>query len=157
MTFAAEQWSVIKNEIDPLWAAHYSELAQDKEKVHLAPDYRKYQVHSDNGMLEIMAARKDGALVGYVFSLVDTHLHYATTLCGFWDLYFLIPEVRKGVGLSIAKHPGITLFREAEKILRARGVKKMFSGTKLWHDAGELFEYLGWNETERLFTKWIGE
>ena len=157
ITYLVEPWSLIRSEIAQLWQRHYDELVSDKDKIPLAPDYRQYQEHATSGALHIVTARSDGQLIGYVFAIVRPHLHYATTLCGFWDLYYVTPEHRKGLGLSLVGHPGVALFREAEKSLRARGVKKMFSGTKMWRDASHIFEYLGWVETERLFTKWIGD
>lgn len=156
ITYLVEPWSLIRSEIIPLWEKHYDELVHDKDRIPLAPDFRKYQEYATAGALHIVTARKQGQLIGYVFAIVTPHLHYATTLCGFWDLYYVLPEHRKGEGLSLAKHPGKMLFQEAERTLKARGVLKMFSGTKLWRDASCIFEYLGWVETERLFTKWIG-
>ena len=39
---------------------------------------------------------------------------------------------------------GYRLLQEAERNLKARGVKKVFSGTKLHLDMGRLFDRLGW-------------
>jgi hypothetical protein len=41
--------------------------------------------------------------------------------------------------------------------LKQRGVKKIFTGTKLSLDMGPIFERLGWTEAERLFCKYIGD
>lgn len=150
ITFETESWDAIRDEIAPLWRLHYEEIASDRDRIPLAPDYVKYQRYSDCGQLHITVAREGGRMVGYAFALVDTALHYATTLCGFYDLYWLEPERRKGMA-------GIMLLKETEKALKARGVRKIFTGTKVWKDVGPLFERMGWQETERLFTKWVGD
>jgi hypothetical protein len=49
------------------------------------------------------------------------------------------------------------LFANAEKALKARGVQRLFTGTKLSKDASLIFERGGWNESERLFIKYIGD
>lgn len=149
ISFCTESWSQVRHEIAPLWQRHHDELVQDKDRVPLAPDLAKYQAQDTAGSLHIVTARRRGALVGYVVAIVETHLHYRRTLCAFFDLYYLLPEHRAGWA-------GVRLFIEAERALKARGVQKLFSGTKLWQDASPIFERLGWVETERLFTRWIG-
>lgn len=150
ITCQTEAWADARAEIVGYWPAHYEEIARDKEKIPLAPDFRAYDTFGASGELHVVTVRKDGALVGYHLSLVRPHLHYTTTLCAFVDIYWLRPDCRKGMA-------GVKLFKEAERSLKARGVKKVFTGTKLALDAGRIFERLGWHETERLFTKYIGD
>jgi hypothetical protein len=52
---------------------------------------------------------------------------------------------------------GANLFASAEHALKARGVRRLFTGTKLSRDASRLFERSGWDEAERLFIKYIGD
>jgi hypothetical protein len=98
-------------------------------------------------MLAIVTARQEGRLVGYVAAIINTHLHYASTKFGTLDVFWLAPDVRKSVN-------GVGLFTAIEEELKRRGVVKMIGQTKLGpHDVGLIFEFLGWTETERLFTK----
>lgn len=141
-------WAEVCDEIGPLWARHYDEIAD--HRIPLDPDWDRYGCLADLGNLHVVAARDGGALVGYLFAFVDWHMHYKSTLFASFDLYYVAPEYRTGL-------LGLKLFREAERTLKARGVRKIIGNTKLEHDASVLFLRLGWSETERIFTKYIGD
>jgi GNAT superfamily N-acetyltransferase len=132
--------------MEALWPAHWQEVAIDHETIKLAPDYKQYEAFADSGALHIVTAREAGKIVGYHISIVRPHLHYKNDLHGFTDVYYISPAFRQG-------WVGVKLFKYVEKTLKARGVKKIFSGTKLHLDMGPIFERMGWRETERLFSK----
>lgn len=146
-----EPWFLLRPHILPLWERHHAEIGDpaDRGRIALSPHWARYDARDAEGALHIMTMRQAGALIGYVFVIVDVHLHYRETLCGFFDLYWVDPEYR-------GHWAGVRLMRETEASLKARGIKKLFSGTKLWHDASAMFKRCGWAETERLHTKWIG-
>jgi L-amino acid N-acyltransferase YncA len=150
VTYATEQWSDVWREMAPLWEAHWLEVALDHEAVPLAPDIAAYDALEAAGMLNVLVARKAGQVIGYHLAIVKPHLHYKNSLHSFTDIYYVAPEHRQGM-------TGVKLFKEAEKSLAKRGVKKMVSGTKMSLDMGKIFERLGWRETERTYTKCIGE
>lgn len=151
ITFATEPWSLIRNEVMPLWIEHHKEIADpaDIGYVPLDPDWGRYQNMADRGSLHITAARASGVLVGYAFIVVETGLHYKSTLFGHWDIYWLSPSSR-------GHWVGVRLFAEVERAMKARGVVKMTNARKLWHDVGPIFRRLGWTDTEVHATKWIG-
>ena len=122
----------------------------NKDRIKLSPDYGLYEHMQREGQLHIVTVRKDGEIIGYHISIVKPHLHYKESLSGFTDVFFVHPEHRRG-------RVGLRMFEEVEKTLKARGVEKLFGATKLHLDIGKLYERLGWVETERLFTKFIGE
>lgn len=132
--------------MEALWPAHWEEVAINRDSIKLAPDYQSYEAFADAGALHIVTAREAGKIVGYLINIVRPHLHYKNDLHGFADVYYIQPEHRQGWA-------GVKLFKYAEKTLEARGVKKLFMGTKLHLDMSRLFERMGWHETERLFTK----
>jgi N-acetylglutamate synthase-like GNAT family acetyltransferase len=74
-------------------------------------------------------------------------------LHGITDVYFILPEYRKG-------RTGIRLFKRVEEEMKRIGVQKLFTSAKL-HTAdgksGRLFEYLGFSATETVYTKYIGD
>lgn len=140
-----EDWSMCRDEIMAYWPQHWEELALDKAAVPLDPDVEAYENHAANGALHCVVVRQDGAVVGYHLTIVSTHLHYKSTLCGFTDIYWLRPDCRQG-------WTGVNMFKEVMRSLKARGVKKIYSGTKKHMDAGAIFERLGWTEAERLFS-----
>lgn len=150
VTFAVEPWNDVRDEMSPLWARHWEEVALNRDKMPLDPDFANYDAMHALGMLSIVVARRAGEIIGYHFTIVRPHLHYVTTLCGQTDIYYIAPEHRTG-------RVPLRLFQFVEKTLKARGVQKLFTGTKLSLNAGPLFEFMGWCPTEVLYTKYIGD
>lgn len=150
ITYQVEAWSDVWREMEPLWADHYKEIALDQDKIKLNVDLDSYAHYEETGALHIVTVRKNGELIGYHITILRTHLHYKQSLSGFTDVYYLIPMHRKGL-------IGYRLFQIVEQTLKAKGVERLFTGTKLHLDMGRLFERLGWTETERLYTKLIGD
>lgn len=150
ITFMVEPWSACFGEMSKLWQEHWEEVAINRNSIQLDPDLDEYASLERTGALHVVVARERGAIVGYHISIVRPHLHYRRSLSAFTDVYFLRASHRKGL-------TGVRLIKAAEETLRARGVQKMFTGTKKHLDMGPIFERLGWTETERLYTKVIGE
>jgi L-amino acid N-acyltransferase YncA len=150
ISIQVEPWQRCREQVMVWWPQHWAEVALDKASVPLDPDVAAYDEHARAGRLHVVTVREDGAVVGYHLTIVTPHLHYKSTLCGFVDIYWLRPECRRGM-------IGVNLFREVERSLKTRGVRKVYSGTKRHLDAGLLFEHLGWTEAERLFSKHIGD
>lgn len=152
ITYHTEKWRDALPEMEPLLIAHWREIALGHDKVPLDVARDRYQALCDEGALHVVTVRHDGVLIGYHVAIVGGHLHYMSTLHGITDVYFLLPQYRKG-------YTGIRLFQRVEKELAALGVKKLVTAAKL-HTAngqtGLLFEYLGYNPAETVFTKLIG-
>ena len=146
LIFQVDVWSNLRPIIMPLWERHNLEVASLSDQKLFAPDWDKFDNLAATGNDHWVSARDGGALVGYAFALVSTHLHRKNTLCAFWDLYYLVPELRVGMN-------GYNLLKFFESSLWQRGVRKQYTGTKKWMDVGSIFERRGWTEVERLFTK----
>lgn len=150
ITYQLETLHQFLGDMANLCELHWDEIALDKHKVPLDPDIQTFQMLENAGQLVIVTVRDDGKLIGYHFSLVRPHLHYKTSMTAYVDMYFLHPDYRGGL-------VGFKMFKFVEVVLKERGVDRIYSGTKLHKDMGRLFERLGYNETERLFVKWIGD
>ncbi len=150
LTFQVEILIDCLPEIELLLQAHFEEVATNKDGLG-GPnmDKQAYFAAEQRGELHIVTARSDGKVAGYYVAFVRPHLHYVHSLSAITDIYYLMPELRQG-------RNGIRLFTEAERTLKQRGVQRVFSGTKKHNDMSKIFEYLGWQETERLYVKWIG-
>lgn len=145
--FHVEPWRPFFEEARPLMQRHWEEIAVDQGTIKLSLNEERYQAMADGGILHVLAARADGALVGYYIAFLLPHVHYQDAgLMAFTDIYFMLPEFRRGSA-------GIRLFVEAEKSLRARGVVKTYLSTKVHKDNGPIFEKLGWKLTDRVYTK----
>lgn len=147
-TYAVERWRDLREEMMPMLVRHWREIALNHADVPLAIDEARYAQLDDGGALHIVTCRRDGLLIGYHVAIVSTHLHYAKTLHGITDVYFVAPEFRHGV-------TGMRMFQAVERELKALGVRKLFTATKLHLDQGPLFERLGYLPVERLYAKLI--
>lgn len=134
-------------EMEALFPVHYEELCVTKD-FPLAPDYEAYRRLAENNMLRVVTVRADDELIGYAVFIVQPHLHYRTCLTAFEDIYYLKKEYRVG-------RIGIRLFKYAEDVLKRIGVNRIIMHTKVHQDNSKLFEYLGYKNTDKLFTKLI--
>jgi GNAT superfamily N-acetyltransferase len=135
-------------EMKPLFPLHWAELALNKDKVPLDPQYGIYLARDAAGEVLFVTLREAGALIGYFVGFVAPGLHYRTCLTLTMDIFYVHPE-RRGRG-------GITLFRAVEDEARRRGVQRWFAGSKCHADASWLFEHLGFERVEIYYSKWIG-
>lgn len=146
VTFHTEAWPDCVADISQHWVAHWNEVALHKDEIPLDPDFGEYQRLHDAGQIHCTVARSRGLCVGYAVLVIRRHLHYRTSLTGFFDLYYIDPRFRRG-------WTGVRLFRHAEAEMRRRGVERLFTGTKVSLDMSMIFKRLGWTETERVHTK----
>lgn len=149
VSFQEESWGEYYPDAQALWPGHYAELAGDR-RMPMGPDVAFYTLCEEVGSLLILTARAKGELIGYCLILVKPHPHYKSVLCGFEDSYWLKPEWRRG-------RTGVSLIKEAERLAKARGAKRLFFMTKLSKPLGKLFEYLGYTQTDVVYSKWIGD
>lgn len=146
--YRVERWRDLQGEMMPLLRRHWREIALNHADVPLDIDEDRYNEMDRAGSLHIVTARRDGLLIGYHVAIVSPHLHYKSTLHGLTDVYYIAPECRHGV-------TGMRLFQAVERELKARGVRKLFTATKLHLDQGPLFERLGYKPIERVYAKLI--
>jgi GNAT superfamily N-acetyltransferase len=148
--FAVESWPDFWRDAEgALIYRHYQELALHQGQIPLSPDVEKYEAADKLGMAHIVTVRHEGKLVGYFIAAIIGHLHYknagpmATT-----DIYYLSPEFRTG-GI------GLKMLLFLEESLKAKGVVKIYLSTKAHQDHGPLFEALGYQLSDRVFTKLV--
>jgi len=146
--YAVERWRDLRVEMLPLLVRHWREVALNHADVPLDIDEARYRQLDEAGGLHIVTARRDGLLIGYHVAIVSPHLHYASTLHGITDVYWIAPECRHGV-------TAMRMFQAVERELKSLGVRKLFTATKLHLDQGALFERLGYRPVERLYAKLI--
>jgi N-acetylglutamate synthase-like GNAT family acetyltransferase len=150
ITYGVECLEDQLEELKPMLELHYQELALDKDKVPLSPQYDIYIQRERLGELIMMAARKDGELIGYFFGFISPGLHYSTCLTCIMDIFYIHPDHRGSMC-------GVRLFKTVEKELKRRGVDRWFVGSKCHLDASWLFERLGFERVEVTYSKYIGE
>jgi hypothetical protein len=147
--YQQERFVDLMPELPEIFYKHWNDIALDKDVIPLDPAWDEYMRLEALGMLHIVTARDAGRLVGYVFSLVQPHLHYKKSLTAWTDLMYLRREYTKGFG--IFRYAG--LIRHSEKMLRDLGVQKRYLMTKVYHDLTPLFARLGYRFIEKISAK----
>ena len=97
MDFALEALAQVKREAEPLLQQHYEEIALNKDKIKLNPDWRAYAELDKINALRVFTARKDGKLMGYFVVIVSKSLHYRDHLFANNDIIFLTKAARRGL------------------------------------------------------------
>jgi GNAT superfamily N-acetyltransferase len=146
ISFQVERWGDVVDEMRPLWSLHWSEVSTDHDVVPLQINEPVYRAHDSAGTLLLVTMRVDGKLVGYHTTFLAPHLHSASTLYGFTDLYFILPEWRRG-------WLPVKLFRYVEDRLREAGVVKVTTATEEVLERGAIFRRLKYKKTETVYTK----
>lgn len=134
----------------PMLTQHYEELALNRDKVPLDPDWDTYRALEARGALLCVTLRENGRLVGYYTGIVAPDLHYRTCLSLKMDIFWTHPDIRGGTA-------GLRLFRAVKKEAKRRGVQRIFHGAKLHKDASRLFQSLGMDAVETYYSEWIGD
>lgn len=145
LIYRCENFFDIVSELENLFPDHYDELCVTKD-FPLAPDYEQYRSLNDAKLLVTITCRCDGELIGYIVFFIKPHIHYRTCITAFEDMYYVKPEHRRG-------RVGIRLFKYAEDVLKNIGIHRIILHTKVHLDNSRLFEYLGYKNSDKVFTK----
>lgn len=145
MDYALENLAKVRREIEPLLEEHWKEIALNKDKIKLNPDWRAYADLDSIHALRIYTARKDGKLMGYFVVIVSKSLHYRDHLFANNDIIFLTKPARKGL-------TGVKLIKFALDSLEAEGVTKVHINTKAHQPFDAILERLGFEEIERVYS-----
>ncbi len=149
ITASVEPWDAFLPELQGMIHAHYEQLALDREHVPLLPMWEQYAAKDAAGQLLLVVARDAGAAIGYYIAFVTPHMHYATCLTLFTDIFYIKPEARDGWA-------GVRLFRAVETEARRRGVQRWIASAKLHDDAGPLLRFMKMVPIETAYSKWLG-
>lgn len=150
ITAHVESFTERLEELKVLLPMHYEELALNKDKVPLDPQYDIYIKREAMGEVLFVTLREAGRLVGYFIGFVAPGLHYRTCLTCTMDIFYVHPDVRGRMG-------GVRLFRAVKAELKRRGVQRWFVGSKTHADASRLFEALGFHKVETYYSMMVGE
>lgn len=150
ITAQVEEFLPFLEEVKPLLQGHWDELALNKDKVPLDPQYDEYARRAMDGRAHVVTLRQQGQLVGYFVGFIAPGMHYKTCLTYIMDIFYVHPSARGNGG-------GKLMVDTLEKELKRRGVQRTYMGTKCHKDAGWMFEQLGYEKVEVYYSKWLGE
>jgi len=134
-------------ELEAIFPEHYEELSVMK-KYPLELNYDKWNAYKNANMIRCITCRKDEELIGYIVFFVFQHLYHKSCKTAIEDIYFLKKQYRKG-------RTGIKMFQYAEQVLKDSGVNFVVLHTKVKSDNSKLFEYLGYEYTDKAFSKML--
>ena len=146
--FQEEKLSEIIEEIKPLLYEHWQEIGIfDRDKHPLDPDWDLYFKAECAGIHFCLTARQDGKLIGYYSSfLLPKHFHYRSIYASDCDLFFLVPEYRTGL-------IGLNMLREAENVLKRKGVNMITHTVKVSFPLEPIMKRLGFKAMDIKYFK----
>lgn len=148
--FQVERISVIRDEGMTIVKRHYEEIAQFKQVQELDPDWDAYDRAEKADKLWVMTARHGGAMVGYIIMILAFDMHYRKMFRATEDVHYIIPEYRKGI-------LGYKMLALTTKEMKARGCKTITFRTKADQNHGKLFERLGGELHDLVYTIVAGD
>ncbi len=146
ITYHEENLRSVIAEAKPLLMKHWEEIANHKDTRPLNPDFEKYFLLNDQGIIRIFTVRYQGQLVGYASFVISENLHYKDWKYASCDIYYLAPELRK-IGI------GTEMFTKIEEWLKTVGVISVIVHEKTNHLHSELFKSLDYKHTENIYEK----
>ena len=146
-------------EMKPFFDPHWQELALNRDKVPLDPQYQTYLTREAMGEVLLVVLRERGKIIAYFVGFVAPGMHYRTCLTLTMDIFWLHPDYRAEDSLGAVEQEMlcVQLFDAVKEEAKRRGIQRTFYGSKLSKDASALFEHLGMVEVERYYSEWIGE
>lgn len=149
-TYHKETFEEVVDDIQGLIQNHWEEIALNREKVELLPDYGGYRKLMEMDLLQAYTVRRDGILIAYMFVVVSPHLHYSSTIFATNDILYVDQKYRKTM-------VAFRLFRFVEKELKAKGVHVFNVNMKTLHPFCNFVEGLGFKHIENIYSKYIGD
>lgn len=147
LTYGVEWITALWDELAPLAAAHFAEVADLPHGLSL--DHAGYAAAEKAGAHILFTARdgdEDGdELVGYLSMFLRRHVH-AVTLSAYQDAIYLKPEHRQGWNAQ-----GLIAFADAN--LRSNNVGVVYQFVPTAHDFGAVLRQLGYNPTEIVWSR----
>lgn len=151
ITYQTEKMIPCIGEIQTLIHGHWEEIAGHKDKIDLDPDWEKYRVMEEAGMVAMATVRDDGRMVGYSIFFVVPLMHYKKHRAASNDVVYLHPDYRKGfVGIRLLKY-------SHEMIKKLGGVHRIIWHLKPKSDWSAILERMGYFREEILMGAYIGD
>lgn len=149
VSFHLETLAPILREVLPLIRKDWEENGIDRDRVPLTLDYDRYLSYDLVGILRLVTARSNGALVGFIMAYVNPHIDHAETRWAHLTWYWLHPAYRGG-GV------GQAMVEAMLRALREHGVSVVEASQKL-HARHGLFERLDFAPTDTVYRKILGD
>jgi GNAT superfamily N-acetyltransferase len=145
-----EGFDDVKHEFDSLVIKNWEDTGLKKYGLNLNPDWTAYEVMNQAGLIGVYTVRKDTDLVGYLVVLARAHPHYKDHVFASNDILFIDKEHRKGLlGYFLIKY----VVEDLEKL----GVSVLLFNTTVEKPYDPILKRLGFDLTEKLYMKFLGD
>ena len=145
ITYRQEKWQDCSEEVFALTALHFDECDISGGRHKFSPNRDEFNDLASVNLLHLTTARVGDKLVGYLVNMLGRNMLYAAP-CSYHIGWYILPEHRGRAGIEILK--------ASEDYLRAIGVERMHGAHTMAVDAQKVFERLGWELSEKHYTKW---
>ena len=145
-----ESFDQIAEDIAVLLEDHWLEVEWGKDDIPLDPNFRAYQQADQDGTVVMFALRDGGALVGYNTFWIYNHPHHSGTVFAVNDMLYIKPEYRNGLSSS-------NMLWFCEEVLKEKGANVITYHMKPHKSFTKLMDYLGYEHTECVYSKFIGK
>lgn len=150
VTYQQEFLASCRDEAEVLIKEHWEEIALNKEKIKLNPDWDAYEELEKRQGIKVFTARDSGKLVGYFVVFIGKNIHYKDHIFATNDIIFLTESYRKGF-------LGANLIKFSRDCLKDDGVSVLNINTKVHKPFDSLMERLGFKLIERVYSIYLGD
>lgn len=133
----------------------YDEIEVDQKSLLHDPDWDHYRAQNQAGTYRVIAARRNGRLIGYNAFFIGHHTRHQGVIFAQNDVLYLEPEQRRGM-------VGVRFLNESERLLKAAGAVKVrydsMSNVRVGAKGGtlgDLFGKLGYTREAEVFSKML--
>ena len=150
MEYTREYFDDVIVDLLPLLQKHWAEVELHQDKMPLNPNWEQYRNLESSGALHIFTARDGDALAGYCVVFTAPNIHHCSNLVSSVDALYVAPPYR-------GRMTGSILMTYVEKELEKIGVSTLLCHVKTLHDFSPLLVRKGYQEAEKVFSKYIGD
>ena len=154
MSFGWESLDRLLNDgLEAMALRDWQEVDTDQQHIPHDPDWDHYRAQNQAGAYRIVAARRNGRLIGYNAFFMGHHTRHRGVVFAQNDVIYLEPEQRRGM-------IGVRFINESERLLKAAGavkvrydsMRQVRLGSK-GGTLGDLFQKLGYTHEAQVFSK----
>jgi GNAT superfamily N-acetyltransferase len=144
ISFQAESFDSVFDEMLPLLRNHYFEVAHFKD-IDFEPDVEMYAALYNAGVLKLYTARSaTSELIGYAAYFVRGNLHYKSSKQAVQDVIYIAPE-RRGFGSKFIKW--------CDEQLKSEGVQAVYHHVKAKQDWGPMLMRMGYEKIDIIYAR----
>ncbi len=151
------QWEnldrLLNDDLKILAQRDYDEIEVDKNCQPHDPDWDHYRAQNQAGTYRVIAARRNGRLIGYNAFFIGHHSRHRGIIFAQNDVIYLEPEQRRGIIGARFINESARLLKEAGAVrVRYDCMLNISLGAK-GGTLGDLFLKLGYTREAEVFTK----